>query len=115
MLLNIETKKIDPDITVVQFSGKITLSAERLEIEGMVDDLVRKNQKKVIFDLAAVEYIDSSGMGTIVSCFNKVKQGGGQLRVAGTQERVTKIFKITRLDTVLAFYPSVQAAAENPW
>ncbi len=115
MLLNIESRRIDPDITVIEFSGKITMSAERLEIENMVEDLVRKNQRKVIFDLAGVEYIDSTGMGTIVVCFNKVKQGGGQLRVAGTQERVTKIFKITRLDTVLAFYPTTQAAAENPW
>jgi len=115
MLLNIETKRMDPDITVIQFSGKITLSSERLEIESMVEDLVRKGQRKVIFDLAGVEYVDSTGMGTIVVCFNKIKQGGGQLRVAGTQERVTKIFKLTRLDTVLAFYPNTQAAAENPW
>ena len=115
MLLNIETKRIDPDITVLEISGKITLSTERLEIENMVENLVRQNRKKVIFDLSGVEYIDSTGMGTIVFCFNKVKQAGGQLRIAGTQDRVLKIFKITRLDTILAFYPTAQAAAENLW
>ena len=115
MLLKIETKKIEPDITVIEFSGKITLTAERQELEALVEDLVRQNRKKIIFDLAGVEYIDSTGMGTIVFCFNKVKQAGGGIRVAALQDRVLKLFKITRLDTILSFYPTSQAAAENPW
>lgn len=115
MLLTIETRKIEPDIAVLEFAGKITMTAERQKMEQAVEDLLRQNQKKIVFDLSGVDYINSTGMGSIVFCFNKVQQAGGGFRVAGLQDRVRKLFKTTRLDTILSFYPSTQAAAESPW
>lgn len=115
MLLRMQTKQMEPDITVIEFSGKITLTAERQDMEKAVDDLVKQSRKKVIFDLSGVEYIDSSGMGSIVQCFNRVTQAGGGFRVAGLQDRVRQLFKITRLDQIIPFYPTVPAAAEHPW
>ncbi len=115
MLLRIEKKAMEPDITILEFSGKITLTAERYDMEKMVDDLVRQNRRKFIFDLAGVEYIDSSGMGSIVQCFTKVKQAGGGFRVVGLQDRVRQLFKITRVDQIIPFYPTVPAALESPW
>ncbi|MBI3696482.1 MAG: STAS domain-containing protein [Acidobacteria bacterium] len=115
MALHIETKQMEPDVTVMEFKGKITMGLESQRIEAQVDELLRQHKTKLVFDLTGVEYVDSTGMGVIVSCFSKTSRAGGALRVAGLNDRVRQLFKITRVDTVLSFYPTAQAAAENPW
>jgi anti-anti-sigma factor len=113
MILQIDTKKVEPDIAVVQLAGKITLGRESQRIEAAVDELLKDGSRKFIFDLAGVDYIDSAGLGMITLCSGKVTQVGGIFRVAGAQGLAAKLFKITRLDTVIPFYPTVEAASEG--
>ena len=115
MLLHVETKQIEPDVMVMEFKGKITMGLEGRQVETLVDELLRQHKTKLVFDLTGVEYVDSTGMGVIVSCFTKMARAGGMLRVAGLNDRVRQLFKITRIDRVLSFYPTAQAAAKNPW
>lgn len=112
-LLQVQTDRIEPDITVVLFAGKIVLGPASLEIENLVAGLLRKDEKKVIFDLSRVFYIDSSGLGVIANCFHKLQRAGGGLRIAGVGGKIRDLFKTTRLDTVLSFYPSVPEAARD--
>ncbi len=112
-LLQNELERIEPDITIVHMTGKLTLGPDSQGLEALVLDLLKKDQKKVIFDLSGVSYIDSTGMGVIVSCLSKLMKAGGGLRLTGVAERVLHLFKITRLDSVVAFYPTVPAAAES--
>jgi len=112
-LLRVVSSQIEPDICVLTFSGNITMGPESREIEERVKELLRQNRKKFIFDLAGVDYVDSTGMGTIAYCFATVMRAGGGFRVAGADGRVRHLMKITRLDTVLAFYPTVAAAAQD--
>jgi len=114
-LLEKQVERIEPDITVVRMTGKITLGQDAQGLEELVIDLLKKHEKKIVFDLSGVTYVDSTGMGTIVSCLSRVMKAGGGLRLAGVVERVRHLFKITRLDNVVAFYPTVVAAAENKW
>ena len=113
MLLKIETKKVEPDITLVQMAGRIMLGPESREVEALVNDLLKQNEKKLIFDLSGVEYVDSTGIGTITLCFSLVKKASGALRVAGAQGKVWHLFKLTKLDSVLSFYPTVEAARQD--
>ena len=115
MLLHVETKQIEPDVTVVEFKGKITMGLEGRQVETLVDELLHQHKTKLVFDLSGVEYVDSTGIGIIVSCFTKMARAGGGLRVAGLNDRVKQIFKLTRIDSVLSFYPTAQVAAGNPW
>jgi anti-sigma B factor antagonist len=112
-LLETRLERIEPTVTVVHMSGKLVLGPDCTGLETLVQDLIRKEEKKIVFDLAGVSYIDSTGMGVIVSCLSKVMKAGGSLRLAGVGERVLHLFKITRLDKVVAFYPTVLAAAES--
>src|SRR5438105_3396421 len=64
----IERNKIEPDIVILQISGRITLGYECQDVEVAVEDLVRNGSKKVVFDLSGLEYIDSTGLGIIVMC-----------------------------------------------
>ena len=112
-LLQVQTARIEPDITVVTFAGKIVMGPDSLEIENLLAGLVRKEEKKVVFDLSRVFYIDSSGLGVIANCFNKLQRAGGGLRIAGAGGKIRDLFKTTRLDTVLSFYPGVSEAARD--
>src|SRR5579862_998999 len=63
MLLQIDKKLIEPDITVLEFTGKISLGRESQRIETMVNELLAQKVSKLIFDLSKVDYIDSAGLG----------------------------------------------------
>jgi anti-sigma B factor antagonist len=111
--MHIEQKKIEPDVNVLELTGKITLGRESQKIEWTVDELLGKNEKKFIFDLSKIDYVDSSGLGIIVSCSGKVKKAGGSLRVVGAHNRVLQIFKMTGLDAVLICCPTMAEAVAS--
>ena len=113
MVLEIETQQVEPDITVIKFTGKISLGRESQRIESMVIDLLTQNQKKIVFDLAGVDYVDSTGVGIIAYSSATVREAGGNLHVAGAGGKVAYVLKTTRLDSILPCYPSVQAATEG--
>ncbi len=112
-LLHIETSRLEPDITVLTFAGKIVLGPQTMAVEDLVSELLRKNQKKFIFDLSRVYYVDSTGMGAIITCLTRAVRAGGGLRLAGVNDRVRQLFKITHLENVVSFYPTVLAASED--
>jgi anti-sigma B factor antagonist len=111
MALQTETRRVAPDIVGVQFSG--TLGPESQILERLVNNLLRQNERKFIFDLTGAEGIDSTGAQIIIHCFFTVRGAGGGLRLAGASERVARLFRITRLDTLLPLYPTVAAACEG--
>jgi anti-sigma B factor antagonist len=113
MVLQIEKKRIEPDITVIEISGKVALGRESGQIEHMLVEALQQGERKIIFDLSGVNHIDSTGIGIIAYCFGKVTQAGGQLRIAGARGPVMEVFKITRLDTVVKFYPDVASASQG--
>jgi anti-sigma B factor antagonist len=113
MILDIKDKRIEPDITVLELSGKIILGNESKRLEWRVDECLKQNQTKVIFDLAGVTTLDSTGIGIITFCYGKLKQAGGGLRVAGAQGMVGQTLKLTNVDTLVGTYSSVDAAAQG--
>ena len=112
MSLQIQTTRIEPDIVVVQLSGSITSGSATI-VEPLVNDLLDQTEKKLIFDLTSVEKIDSTGANIIIRCHLAAQKAGGRLRLAGARARVARLFKITRLNTVLPVYPTVAAACEG--
>jgi anti-sigma B factor antagonist len=108
-LLQIETRHIEPDITILEFSGNITATESR-RVEALVEDLLKQNHRNLVFDLTEVNYIDSSGMGSIAHCFARAIRNDGGLRIAGVNGRVKQLFHLTRLDAVFPFYPTSLAA-----
>src|SRR5690242_18593726 len=113
MLLQIETRRIEPDIMVLQISGKIALGRESQKIEVLVQDLLRRNEKKLIFDLAHVDHVDSTGIGILAYCFGTLNRSGGELRVAGATGKVLHLLQITHLDNILPLYASVEDASKS--
>jgi|SRR5690349_17666534 anti-sigma B factor antagonist len=110
MLLQIETKRIAPDITLLELVGKISLGRESQRIETMVQDLLRQNEKKIIFDVSRVDHMDSTGIGIIAYCFGTLNRSGGEMRIAGAAGKVLHLLQITRLDNVLPLCGSIEEA-----
>lgn len=113
MPLRVESSDAAPDLVVVRLAGKLIVGAESKRIESLVKDLLGQQKKRFVFDLTAVSYVDSTGMGSIAYCFAIVMRAGGAFRVAGADGRVRNLMKITRLDAVLEFYPTVAAASQD--
>jgi anti-sigma B factor antagonist len=110
-MLEIQTRKLPPDIVVLEISGKITIGRDCQHLEWTVEGLVREQQKKIIFDLTGVSHIDSTGIGIIVMSAGEVKEAGGELRLAGVNAHVEHILKMTNIDKVVTWSPTVTEAA----
>ena len=112
-MLQIQTRQLEPDIEVLEISGKITIGWDCKQLEFAVPNLVREQRKKVIFDLAGVTFVDSTGIGIIAMSAGHVKEAGGELRLAAADGHVEKVLKLTNLHNIVALHPTTTAAAES--
>jgi anti-sigma B factor antagonist len=110
-MLDIQTKHLQPDIVVLEIKGRITLGGESKQLEWAVESLVGEGRKKVIFDLAGVTNVDSTGIGIIVMSAGKMKKAGGELRVAGATAHVEDVLKMTNVDQIVVLHPTTAVAA----
>jgi anti-sigma B factor antagonist len=113
MLLQVDTRRIEPDIMVMTLTGKITMGRECQKVEQTMQDLLKQNERKVILDISAVDHIDSTGIGILAFCFGAVSRSGGALRVVGAGGKVLHVLQITRLTSVLPLSASIDAACQS--
>jgi len=109
-MLEIQTKHLQPDVVVMEITGRIT-GKECKQLESATEILVREKHKKIIFDLTGVTHIDSTGIAIIVASASQVKQGGGELRLTGANKHLEQILKTTNVDRLVASYPKAADAA----
>lgn len=93
------TREID-GVTIMDLSGRITLGEGSVVLRDVVRDLLSKGNKKILANLADVNYIDSSGIGELVSAFTTVKNQGGELKLLNLTKKVHDLLQITKLYTV---------------
>ena len=113
MLLNIQKRRVGADVIVLELMGRLTVGGECHELEWQVEDLLQQHEKKIILDLSQLKYLDSTGVGILVMCSGKAKQGGGELSVVGAQGVVEQTLKMTRVNQIVGLYASIEAAVEN--
>src|SRR5262245_3150347 len=110
MITQTNTQKIEPDITVMEISGRLNLGNTLMSVEDSLRKLIREGARKLILDLKGLNYIDSSGIGMIVVCTGEMNQAGGQMRVAGAQGVVAHAFDVVRLNKVVPQDPDVETS-----
>ncbi|HUJ31098.1 MAG TPA: STAS domain-containing protein [Candidatus Acidoferrum sp.] len=88
------------DIAIVDFSGKITLGEGSSVLRKTVRELIDRGHRKILLNLADVDYIDSSGIGELVSAYTTVRGVSGEMKLLQLTRRVHDILQITRLFTV---------------
>ena len=87
-------------VAVVDLNGRITLGEGSVVLRDQVRDLLAKGQKKILLNMGEVSYIDSSGIGELVSAFTTVRNQGGELKLLNLTKKVHDLLQITKLYTV---------------
>ncbi|HEX4135970.1 MAG TPA: STAS domain-containing protein [Bryobacteraceae bacterium] len=99
MSVKLNTRQVG-DVTVIDVSGRITLGEGSSTLRDALRELVAKGNKKILLNLGEVSYIDSSGIGELVSGFTTVSNQGGTLKLLSLTKRVKDLLQITKLYTV---------------
>jgi anti-sigma B factor antagonist len=98
------------DVHILDCSGKITLGQGTMDVRNTVLDILKTGGRKIVLNLAEVNYIDSSGVGELVSTYTTVLNQGGQLKLLCLTKRIQEILAITKLLTVFQTYDNETAA-----
>ena len=110
--MKIETRTVG-DIKILDCSGRITLGEGTMVVRNTVRELLKNNDKKIILNLADVNYIDSSGIGELVSTYTTVTSNGGQLKLLSLTKKIQELLAITKLLTVFQTFEDEQAALDS--
>jgi anti-sigma B factor antagonist len=87
-------------VTILDVKGRVVLGDEIGHLRDTVRDLIAEGKKKIILNLAGVDYIDSSGVGELVSSYTTVRNSGGELKLLNLSQKVKDILHVTKLYTV---------------
>lgn len=99
MALTIHTREVG-HVTILDVRGRIVLGDEIHQLRDAVRGLIAEGKKKIILNLADVDYIDSSGVGELVGCFTTVRNAGGELKLLNLSQKVQDVLYVTKLYTV---------------
>ena len=112
MSMTFTTREVS-GVTIVDLSGKITLGEGGVTLREEVRKLLGEGKKKIVLNLADVNYIDSSGLGELVSAYTAVKNGGGELKLLNLTSKVRDLLVITKLVTVFDVKDNEAAAVSS--
>ncbi len=112
MTMKSSTRQID-GVTIVDLSGRITLGEGSVVLRDTVRDLLGKGNKRILLNLGDVNYIDSSGIGELVSAFTTVRNQGGDLKLLNLTKKVHDLLQITKLYTVFDVKDDETAAVKS--
>jgi len=107
--MKIDTRTVG-DVHILDCSGKITLGEGTMAIRNTVREVLKNGGKKIVLNLSEVNYIDSSGIGELVSTYTTVTNQGGQLKLLNLTKKIQELLQITKLLTVFSVYDSEQKA-----
>ncbi len=106
-------KQVEPGIVVLEMSGRFLMGPDCHQVDREIEAHILRDEKSFIFDLSAVEHVDSAAVGQIVKSFSRLKKSGGMLRLAGARGMVESALKLTQVDKVIEIYPTAQDAAKD--
>ena len=106
-------ERVAEGVSVLDLSGKIVLGEGDLQVKDRVKDLLADGQRKILLNLGDVSYIDSAGLGAMISCYTTAKREGGQMKLVNLTKRVQDLLTITKLITVFETYDSEKEALES--
>ena len=92
-------------VTVVRVDGQLIVG-NRQELKALIQESLEAGDRKFLIDCTHTAYIDSSGLGALVTISKKIRENGGELRLAGLNEDLRSLFELTKLDTLFAIADS---------
>ena len=112
MSLNINIRET-AEAVILDLSGRITLGEPLAELRDSIREALAGDRKSILLNLADVSYIDSSGLGQLISSYATTTSRGGQMKLLNLQKRVNDLMQVTKLLTVFETYTSEEAALRS--
>ena len=110
--LNI-TERQAGDVTILDMDGKVTIGEGSVALRTTIRKLLGEGKKKILLNLGSVGYVDSSGIGELVSSYSAVNKEGGSLRLLNLTQKIQDLLAITKLLTVFDVYESESEALSS--
>jgi anti-sigma B factor antagonist len=107
--LAIASREVD-GVTVLDLSGRITLGEGSVQLRDAIRDLIGKGQLRILLDLGDVNYIDSSGLGELVSAYTSARNQGATVKLLKLTKKVHDLLQLTKLYTVFDIYDDEASA-----
>ena len=112
MSMIINTRRLD-DVAILDLSGRITIGEGTVILREQIQKLLASGDRKFLLNLADVDYIDSSGLGELVTSFTTVRNQRGQLKLLNLTRRVHDLLQITKLLTVFETFDNETEALKS--
>ncbi len=110
--LNIRERQAG-DVTVLDLEGKITIGEGSVSLRNAIRRLIQEGKRKILLNLSGVSYVDSSGIGELVSSHTTISREQGQLKMLGLTEKIKELLVITKLLTVFDTYTDESQALNS--
>lgn len=107
--MSISTHEKD-DVVILEPKGKIMGGPEATELRNHLYDLISNDRKKVVIDLLHVEWMNSTGLGILISGMTSLRNNQGELKLSGVSEKVANLFEITKLSSVFDIFDNADDA-----
>ncbi len=101
------------EAVVIEISGNVMGGPEAAEFSEKIKSLIAEGKKKIVVDLADVKFMNSSGLGMMISGLTSVKNGGGAMKLACVTEKIHSLLMITKLISIFETYDSVDEAVKS--
>jgi anti-sigma B factor antagonist len=113
MITEMKLRRVEPDITIFEISGRLSLGNSLIGVENSIRRLVEEGARKLVIDLGSLNAIDSSGIGLLVSSSGHIEQKGGQMRIAGAQGAVAKALGMVHVDRIAPLDTDVESSCRH--
>ena len=112
MSATVKCRRLD-DVVILDISGRITLGEGAVTLRDALQKLLNSGERKLVMNLEDVDYIDSAGLGELVTSFTVVRAQGGQLKLLKLTHRIHDLLQITKLLTVFDAFESETEAIKS--
>jgi anti-sigma B factor antagonist len=113
MTNTLKTRVVDSGTTVVELSGRLNLGNALTYTEASIKQLIGEGGRKLVIDLSGLDFIDSAGIGMLISCNGAMDQAGGAFRIAGAHGIVAKSFEVVHMSRIVGLDDTVETALRN--
>ena len=107
------TEREEGNVTILDLSGKITIGEGSVQLREAVRGLLERGRKNLLINLGGVDYVDSSGIGELVSCYTTTKNQGGHLKLLHLTKKIRDLLSITKLLTVFESFDDEAEAVKS--
>ncbi len=109
MALEVETRTADNGITVVAPTGRLDVAGAPA-LKEAISEVVKNGPPRIVIDMEGVSFVDSTGLGSVISALKQVRGSQGEMRLAAPNQQARVVLELTTLDRVFPYYATVEEA-----